>query len=333
MQGLEEVPMAEETEPMKKELLFLVNPKAGKADIKNNLLEIVDTFVKAGWRVIIRTTQYAGEVTDIIKAEGAQYQMVVCAGGDGTLNEAVSGVLQLGAKLDSKLEHKPRIGYIPAGSTNDFGTSLNLPKNTLDAAEVIADGVPFSCDAGLFNQRPFVYVAAFGAFTEVSYSTPQQYKNALGHMAYILEGIKSLAEIKTHQLSIVNDGETISGEFIFGMVSNSVSVGGFKMNSKSKIEMNDGLLEVILVRKPRNLQELQGAIAALMRSEFTTLTEQGTTCLYAFRTAKLQVYSKDVMPWTLDGEYGGELQNVNIEVQPQAYEIMVQSIKEEISEA
>ncbi len=313
-----------------KQLLFLVNPKAGRADIKNNLLEIVDTFVRAGWKVVIRTTQYAGEVTDIIKAEGAQYQMVVCAGGDGTLNEAVSGVMQ----FDSKLDYKPKIGYIPAGSTNDFATSLHLPKNNMiEAAEIVANGTPFSCDAGLFNGRPFVYVAAFGAFTEVSYSTPQLYKNALGHMAYILEGIKSLAEIKPHQLSIVNNGEVINGEFIFGMVSNSVSVGGFKMNSKSKIEMNDGLLEVVLVRKPRSPMELQGAIAALLRNEFTTLTEQGTTCLYAFRTAKLQVYSREAMPWTLDGEYGGELQNVNIEVQPQAYEIMVQSIKEEISEA
>ena len=213
MQAQEKVPRVKQ-----QELLFLVNPKAGKADIKNNLLDIVDIFVKAGWRVILRTTQYAGEVTDIIKEEGAQYQMVVCAGGDGTLNEAVSGVMCL--------DEKPRIGYIPSGSTNDFGMSLNLPKNTLEAAEIVANGMPFFCDAGLFNKRPFVYVAAFGAFTEVSYSTPQQYKNVLGHMAYILEGIKSLPELKTHQLSIVNNGETISGEFIFGMVSNSASVGG-----------------------------------------------------------------------------------------------------------
>ena len=309
-----------------KELLLLVNPKAGKTEVKHNLMDIVDVLVKAGWRVIIRTTQYSGEVTDIIKAEGSKYDMVVCAGGDGTLNEAVCGLLAL--------DTKPMLGYIPAGTTNDFATSLNLPKNNLlHAAEIVANGAPFSCDAGLFNQRPFVYVAAFGIFTEVSYSTPQQSKNILGHAAYILEGIKSLADVKTHELVIATDGEVISGEFVFGMVSNSISVGGFKMNSKSKIEMNDGLLEVVLVRKPRNPAELQGAIAALLRNEFTTLNDLGETSLYTFRTQKLQVFSKEPVPWTLDGEYGGDLQNVTISVKPHAYNIMVEDIKEEIIEA
>ena len=309
-----------------KELLLLVNPKAGKAEVKNNLMDIVDILVKAEWRVVIRTTQYSGEVTDIIKTEGSRYPMVVCAGGDGTLNEAVRGLIAL--------DTQPVLGYIPAGTTNDFATSLNLPKNNLlQAAEIAASGVPFCCDAGLFNLRPFVYVAAFGIFTEVSYSTPQQSKNALGHAAYILEGIKSLTDVKTHELVIATDGEVISGEFLFGMVSNSISVGGFKMNSKSKIEMNDGLLEVVLVRKPRNPIELQGAIAALLRNEFTTLDDQGTTCLYTFRTQKLQVFSKDAVSWTLDGEYGGELQSVTISVKPQAYKIMVQDIKDGVINA
>ncbi|MBQ5369560.1 MAG: YegS/Rv2252/BmrU family lipid kinase [Peptococcaceae bacterium] len=307
-----------------KELLLLVNPKAGKAEVKQNLMEIVDILVKAGWRVVIRTTQYSGEVTDIIKAEGSRYSMVVCAGGDGTLNEAVRGLIDLAAQ--------PMLGYIPAGTTNDFATSLALPKNNLlQAAEIVANGVPFCCDAGLFNLRPFVYVAAFGIFTEVSYSTPQQSKNVLGHAAYILEGLKSLADVKTHELVIVTDGEVISGEFLFGMVSNSISVGGFKMNSKSKIEMNDGLLEVVLVRKPRNPAELQGAVAALLRNEFTTLDEHRATCLYTFRTQKLQVFSKESVSWTLDGEYGGDLQSVTISVKPKAYHIMVQDITEEIT--
>ena len=312
--------------PVQKELLLLVNPKAGKAEVKHHLMDIVDILVKAGWRVVIRTTQYSGEVTDIIRTDGSRYAMVVCAGGDGTLNEAVCGLVQL--------DTQPVLGYIPAGTTNDFATSLHLPKNNLlQAAEIVANGMPFCCDAGLFNLRPFVYVAAFGIFTEVSYSTPQQSKNALGHAAYILEGIKSLADVKTHELVISTDGEVISGEFLFGMVSNSISVGGFKMNSKSKIEMNDGLLEVVLVRKPRNPIELQGAVAALMRNDFTALTNHGETCLYAFRTQKLQVFSREAVPWTLDGEYGGDLQNVTISVKPQAYSIMVEDIREDIIEA
>lgn len=301
-----------------KQLLLLVNPKAGKTDVKQNLMEIIDILVKAEWKVIIRTTQYSGEVTTLIRTEGEQYDMIVCAGGDGTLNEAVCGLVAL--------EHQPMLGYIPAGTTNDFATSLNLPKNNLlKAAEIVAHGVPFYCDAGLFNLRPFVYVAAFGIFTEVSYSTPQQNKNMLGHAAYILEGIKSLTDVKTHELVISIDGDVISGEFLFGMVSNSISVGGFKMNSKSKIAMNDGLLEVVLVRKPRNPAELQGAITALLRSDFTTLNEQGETCLYTFRTQKLQVFSKDAVPWTLDGEYGGDLEHVTISVKPRAYQIMVEA--------
>ena len=313
----------EQNKTEKKELILLVNPKAGKAEVKHHLMDIVDILVKAGWQVMIRTTQYSGEVTDLIKAEGKQYDMVVCAGGDGTLNEAVRGLIDL--------DTQPMLGYIPAGTTNDFATSLNLPKNDLlKAAEIVASGVPFRCDAGLFNLRPFVYVAAFGIFTEVSYSTSQHSKNVLGHAAYILEGIKSLAEVKTHELVIATDGEVISGEFVFGMVSNSVSVGGFKMNSKSKIEMNDGLLEVVLVRKPRNPIELQGAIAALLRNDFTTLDEHRATCLYTFRTKKLQVFSKEPVSWTLDGEYGGDLQNVTISVKPEAYSIMIQDATEEI---
>ena len=307
-----------------KELLLLVNPNAGKAEVKQHLIEIVDILVKAGWRVVIRTTQYSGEVSDIIKAEGSRYSMVVCAGGDGTLNEAVHGLMDLAKQ--------PMLGYLPAGTTNDFATSLNLPKNNLlQAAEVIVNGVPFCCDAGLFNLRPFVYVAAFGIFAEVSYSTSQQSKNVLGHAAYILEGLKSLADVKSHELIIVTDGQVISGEFLFGMVSNSISVGGFKMNSKAKIEMNDGLLEVVLVRKPRNPLEVQGAVAALLRSEFTTLDDHGATCLYTFRTQKMQIFSKETVSWTLDGEYGGDLQSVTISVKPQAYHIMVRDIADEVT--
>lgn len=294
---------------MQKTLLFLVNPKAGRAEIKNNLLEVIDQFVKHDWKVVVRTTQYSGELIEIIKGEAGQYDLVVCSGGDGTLNEAVGGLLQSGSR--------PYLGYIPAGTTNDFAVSLGIPRNALQAAETIVSGQPFSCDVGLFNDRHFVYVAAFGAFTEVSYSTPQQFKNALGRAAYILEGIKHLAEIKSYQLTVEHNGETISGEFIFGMLSNSISVGGFKMNSKAHVSMNDGLLEVLFVKKPRNPMELQGAIAALLLNDFNN------PCLYAFHTSELRIFAAEEIPWTLDGEFGGELQNVHIEVLHKAYEIMV----------
>lgn len=302
---------------MQKSLLFLVNPKAGKAEIKNNLLDIIDRFVRTEWTVVVRTTQYSGEVTDIIKKEACHYDMIVCAGGDGTLNEAVNGLVQT--------DCRPQLGYIPAGTTNDFAVSLNLPRDAHYATETIVNGVPFSCDAGKFNEKYFVYVAAFGVFTEVSYSTPQPAKNLLGRAAYILEGIKSLAEIKTYQLTIEHGGETITGEFIFGMVSNSTSVGGFKMGNSAEVAMNDGLLEVLLVKKPRSLADLQGVVAALL------LNDLSNPCLYSFHASDLRVFSSEEVSWTLDGEFGGNLCDVRIEVAPQAYRIMVPAKEEKRS--
>lgn len=299
---------------MQKTLLFLVNPKAGKAEIKHNLMDVIDRFVQNDWKVVVRTTQYSGEVTDLIRDYACEYDMVVCAGGDGTLNEAVNGLMQT--------DCRPQLGYIPAGTTNDFAVSLNLPREVHYAAETIVNGQPFSCDAGQFNGHHFVYVAAFGIFTEVSYSTPQPTKNILGRAAYILEGIKSLADIKTYPLTIEQNGETITGEFLFGMVSNSISVGGFKMGKPGDVSMNDGLLEVLLVKKPRNLAELQGAVAALLRNDLNN------PCLYSFHTSDMRVFSSEEISWTLDGEFGGNLRDVQISVVPQAYTIMVPAEEE-----
>ena len=294
---------------MAKSLLFLVNPKAGKAEIKNSILDIIDTFVKKDWKVSVRTTQYSGEIIDVIQAEACNYDMMVCAGGDGTLNEAVGGLL--------RADCRPALGYIPAGTTNDFAVSLGIPRNAQQAAEVIVNGELFPCDVGLFNERHFVYVAAFGAFTEVSYSTPQQFKNALGRAAYILEGIKHLAEIKSYQMTVEHNGEQIHGEFIFGMVSNSTSVGGFKMNNKANVSMNDGLLEVLLVKKPRNPIELQNAIGALLLNDFNN------ECLYMFHTSELRIYSNEEISWTLDGEFGGSVTDVTIQNHSRAIEMIV----------
>lgn len=301
-------------EERQKELLFLVNPKAGKAEIRNNLLDVIDRFVQKEWKVEVRTTQYSGEVTDIIRDKGAAYDMVVCSGGDGTLNEAVNGLLQS--------DGKPMLGYIPSGTTNDFAVSLNLPREVHHATEAIVNGQPFVCDAGKFNDRHFVYVAAFGMFTEVSYSTPQPMKNMLGRVAYILEGIKSLTDIKTYPLTIEHNGETITGEFLFGMVSNSISVGGFKMGKAGEVSMNDGLLEVLLVKKPRNLAELQGAVASLL------LNDLSNPCLYSFHASDLRIFSSEEISWTLDGEDGGTLRDARIGVIPSAYTIMVPNYEE-----
>ena len=283
---------------MQKSLLFLVNPKAGKAEIRNNLLDIIDTFVKQGWNVMVRTTQYSGELRDIIAQEGCHYDMVVCSGGDGTLNEAVSGLL--------RTECRPRLGYIPAGTTNDFAVSLGIPRNAQQAAETIVSGQPFSCDVGAFNDRHFVYVAAFGMFTEVSYKTSQQLKNIFGHLAYIMEGVKQLHDFTSYNVQVEHDGEVFQDEFIYGMITNSLSVGGFKGMTGNDVKLDDGVFEVSLIKKPKNPIELNEILACL-----TNMIDD-TDLIYSFKTDEVRITSKSKVAWTLDGEFGGEHEEVII---------------------
>ena len=222
---------------MKKKLLFVFNPCSGKAQIKNQLLDIVDTMVKADYEVTIYPTQCAGDAKEKVEAYAGNYDLVVCSGGDGTLDEVVTGMMQCKAKVP--------LGYIPAGSTNDFASSLGIPKDMEKAAEAAVTGKPFPCDVGLFNGDYFVYVAAFGLFTEVSYKTSQEWKNVLGHAAYILEGAKCLHDIPSFMMQVEYNNMRIQDEFIYGMITNSISVGGFKgMTGK------DVLLEI----------EIQGAL-------------------------------------------------------------------------
>ena len=172
----------------RKKLLFIYNPHSGKAQIRSNLLDIIDTFVKAGYEVTAYPTQAPGDAIDAVMYRSPGFDMIACSGGDGTLDEVVGGIM--------KSEEKLPIGYIPAGSTNDFARSLKIPRSMLSAAGVVTDGVPFACDVGAINGEYYVYVAAFGIFTEVTYQTPQDVKNTLGYSAYILEAIKSLPSIK-----------------------------------------------------------------------------------------------------------------------------------------
>lgn len=203
---------------MKKKLLFIFNPHSGKGLIKNKLLEIVDIMVKADYEVTIYPTQSKGDAQNHVREEAKNYDLIVCSGGDGTLDEAVSGMMES--------EEKTLLGYIPAGSTNDFANSLRIPKSMLKAANVAVKGRRFPVDIGYFNGDSFVYVAAFGLFTAVSYQTSQQLKNVLGHAAYILEGMKQLLDIPVYKMRVEYDDEVLEDEFIYGMITNSISVGG-----------------------------------------------------------------------------------------------------------
>lgn len=295
-----------------KKMLFVVNPKAGKARIKNYLLEITDMFIKAGYEVTVHITQDKGDAVNVVKDRENRYDMIVCSGGDGTLDEVVTGMAKSGKALP--------IGYIPAGSTNDFANSLKLPSNAKKAAKVVLEGEKFACDIGSFNRDVFVYVAAFGMFTDVSYGTNQEMKNMLGHMAYILEGIKRLTALKSYKMKFSYGKTVIEGDFLYGMITNSVSVGGFKNITGKNVALNDGQMEVTLIRHPKNATELNKLITALVEQD----TE--SEFIYWFKTSKLKVESLEPVAWTLDGEFGGEHKKVQIEDFKQAMEIIVPKI-------
>ena len=291
-----------------RKLLFLINPHAGRAEIKTRALEAIDLFVKAGWEPTVRTTQRPLEIPELLEARANEFELVVCCGGDGTLNETVSGLMQC--------DPRPLLGYIPAGTVNDFAYSLGLSKNIREASQAIVEGTPFPCDVGRFGDRYFSYIAAFGAFTDVSYQTPQESKCRLGRAAYILEGIRRLPTIKTYRMSITHDGGQVEGDFLFGMVSNAISVGGFRLHEDFAISMNDGLLEVLLVRSPEDLTQTRSLIRASLQQELDS------EYLVSLRTSHLLCEAEEEVPWTLDGEYGGSLRSVEVRNCHQAIRVL-----------
>lgn len=286
---------------MKKKMLFIYNPKAGKAQIKNKLADILDIFAKADYEITVHPTQRGREATQIVENMEDIYDLLVCSGGDGTLKEVVSGILRSGRNIP--------LGYIPAGSTNDFAQSCSLPKDMLKAAHIAVEGYDFACDAGRFNKNTFVYVAAFGLFTNVTYETDQEMKNFLGHMAYVLQGMKSLAAIPSYNMKIMYEDKVIEDDFMFGMVTNAVSVGGFKGITGKHIRLDDGVFEVTLIKRPKTIKALNDLIWSLMNREFDA------DDMYFFRTGSLVCESKEAVAWTIDGENGGmhfevEIQNL-----------------------
>lgn len=292
-----------------KKLFFIFNPRAGKAKIKNKLLDIIDIFVKAKYDVTVYPTQKEGDAMHVVKDKAENYDILVCSGGDGTLDEVVNGMFRCGKQIP--------IGYIPAGSTNDFAGSIGIPRDMIKAAQIIVSGRNYACDIGEFNEDSFVYIAAFGLFTDVSYETSQEVKNVLGHMAYILEGMKRLSAIKSYRLKVCYEDLELIDDFIFGMVTNSISVGGFKRITGKYVELDDGEFEVTLIKKPESALELNVIIAALLNRNINT------DYMYCFKTSEISFESQREIPWTTDGEFGGNHKKVNIKNRKQAVEIRV----------
>ena len=297
-----------------KKLLFVYNPRAGKEMLKPRLSDVLDIFVKAGYEVTVHPTQaYRDAYYQIKEYEVGKYDLIACSGGDGTIDDVATGMMK---RREMGKDVVP-VGYIPAGTTNDFAKSLHIPRKPLAAADNAVKGVPFPCDIGKFNDSVFVYIAAFGIFTDVSYETDQAVKNVLGHMAYILEGAKRIFNIPSYKIKVEHDGEVIEDEFIFGMVTNSRSVGGFSNMVGKNIVFDDGLFEVTLIKTPKNPIALQEIIAALL------IEQVDTKHMYTFKTKKITFDSVEEIPWTLDGEFGGEQDYVEIENAQKAMEIMV----------
>ena len=294
-------------------MLFVFNPKAGKGKIKTHMLDIVDIFSSHDYEIIIRSTQAPRDAYEKAKEYANSVDMIVCSGGDGTLDEVVTGIMEA--------ESSVPIGYIPAGSTNDFANSLFMPKNMTKVAEMIMEEELYHCDIGRFNQKTFAYVAAFGLFTDVSYETDQDLKNVLGHVAYVLEGVKRLFDIKSYHMKVTSDEVQAEDDFIVGMITNSRSVGGFKNLTGKNVDMNDGLFEVTLIAHPKNPLQLQEIITALV------MAEDNTDLIYSFKTKKLTIESDEEVPWTLDGEFGGDHSYVDIENRHKALNLYLKSTK------
>lgn len=283
-----------------KKMLFIMNPYSGTRKANRYLADIISLFNKADYEVNIRMTAGLGDAAAFAESHSAGMDLVVCCGGDGTLNETITGMLRAGVNIP--------IGYIPAGSTNDFAASLKLSTNIMQAAADIVEGQPMPYDVGLFCDRYFSYVASFGAFTKSSYATPQSVKNALGHTAYLLEGITELTQIRKLHVRVELEDEVIEDDFIFGAVSNSTSIGGILTLDPKQVDMSDGLLEVFLVRSPRSLSELTECIRAIRNHRYNDCA------MVTFATVrKLRVMADADMPWTLDGEKFDGQGEINIE--------------------
>lgn len=288
-------------------LLFVYNGKAGKAKIKNYLADILDVFAENGYEITAFPTRAGGDARKVAENIPEDYDLLVVSGGDGTLDETVSGIMNGHKNIP--------IGYIPAGSTNDFGRSLKLPKSMVKSAQIAVSGRDFACDIGSFNKSYFVYVAAFGLFTDVTYETPQNEKNRLGYLAYLLESVKRLSDIKTYKMRISHEGGSYEGEFLAGLISNSNSVGGIKKLTGPHVSLEDGLFEVLLIRVPPTIVELNEALAAVVDRRLKS------DYVITFPAASVDVICDTDVSWTLDGEYGGTMKEAKIRVLPKALNI------------
>ncbi len=300
----------------RRKLLFVYNPFSGKGDIVRSLHEVIAVFTAAGYDVTVHPTSEKGDGRDFIRDCGGEYDLVCTCGGDGTLHELFEGI---------KYHKGKRCGYIPAGTMNDFAGSLCIPKDIPEAAKMIVGGNFRDIDAGVLGGERFAYVAAFGAFSEVSYSTDNRLKNVFGSFAYFLQGVKlfdiNYFDERSVGMKITCGDEVFIGDFIFGMAGNSLSVAGMTKLISAGAEMDDGLLDCLFIRRPRNLSDIEKTRAALL--------DEGHTFgnVVRLRTDRLVIESDKPIEWDLDGEFGGSTLLAEISIEPRAVTIAVPESK------
>ncbi|MCL2564134.1 MAG: YegS/Rv2252/BmrU family lipid kinase [Oscillospiraceae bacterium] len=298
---------------MQKRIMLIINPISGRAQYKSEIPHILEVLCGRGAAVTVYMTQHSGHARELAESHAKRYDIVTCLGGDGTLAETISGLMEL--------DHRPPIGYIPMGTTNDTATTLGLPKDATRAAEVILEGIPIPIDVGRFGQDYFTYIAAFGAFTEVSYQTPTENKRALGHLAYVLEGMGRLTKITPRKLTVEYDGTDgkgkIEGEFIFGGVTNTTSIAGLWKLKPHLVDLGDGAFEVILVKSPRNILEFNAIFMDIVTQKYNS------EYVKLFKAKQVRFQFEEPVPWTRDGEAGGEHTEVNLHVAQPGVQIFV----------
>jgi len=307
-----------------KKILFIYNPVAGRTQIREYLPDIIDILSAADFKVLCYPTRGQGDARRVVRERQEDYLYVVCAGGDGTLDEVVSGMMEN--------PDKPfvPIGYIPAGTTNDFASSLHIPTDMRQAAQIIAQGRTFRCDLGLFNKTDyFTYVAAFGIFTGTSYQTPQELKNQIGHLAYIFQGVTELGNMRAYNMHVEAEGtvpggsggdlhgRVIDGEFALGMITNSQSIGGFANITGKRVDLQDGLFEVTLVRMPKNPLELSEILFSVGNPDAQT------SMIYSFKASRVTLECEEQVAWTRDGEFAGSHRRVTLENSSRQLRILV----------
>lgn len=284
---------------MYKKILLIVNPNAGKEGYRSSLCDILKVFCDAGCEPTVFFTKRSMHAAEIVTANCQNYDLIVCLGGDGTLSEVSAGVMMSAKKLP--------IGYIPLGTANDVARTLGISSKPVEAARSILSGSPFPFDIGKFGtDKFFTYIAAFGAFTEVSYATPSELKHSLGHMAYMLEAAKSLTKISGNHAIVEYDGGVIEDDFVFGAITNSTSVAGLFKLDQNSVNLSDGMFEILLIRKPKTLDDLNQILTEILLLNFTNEN------VFFLRSREVRIMFNSPVSFTRDGEDGGSHRDVFI---------------------